>query len=153
MSERHLTERQRRVLALIRTGHTNAQIAEHLHIHERAVARDVRVILDELGVTSRRFLWDADQGKRKCRRCKTLVTPDNFADEHSMCFPCRTEVEAKRVGRPPRKYDEERRAYLEHRARLAERVASQPFETAAGYDWQPVWQALGLPQVTTGSTT
>lgn len=153
MSERHLTERQARVLALVRTGHTNGQIAERLHVHERVVARDVRVILTEMGVTSRRCLWDADQGKRKCRRCKSMVPPDDFADEHSMCMTCRTQVEAKRIGRPPRKYDEERRAYLEQRARLAERNPGEPFETAPGFDWQSVWQALGLPQVTTGSRT
>jgi DNA-binding NarL/FixJ family response regulator len=53
-----LTQRQRQVLAMLRAGHTNKEIASALAIGEHTVERNVSVILDELNLRSRWQLLD-----------------------------------------------------------------------------------------------
>ena len=50
---RHLTDRERQVLALLPTGLSNRQIARHLCISERTVKEHLSQILAKLVVNSR----------------------------------------------------------------------------------------------------
>ena len=59
-----LTRRQREVAALIATGCSNREIAEHMTISERTVESHVTSILSTLGVDSRAQVaaWAMNQG-------------------------------------------------------------------------------------------
>ncbi|HQH39082.1 MAG TPA: response regulator transcription factor [Anaerolineae bacterium] len=62
-----LTAREREVLELLCRGHSNQEIAEHLHIVEKTVEKHVGAILDQLGVASRTeaILWVLNAGLDK----------------------------------------------------------------------------------------
>jgi two-component system response regulator DevR len=50
---RRLTEQERRILELIAEGHTNRQIAEHMHLAEKTVKNYVSSLLAKLGMERR----------------------------------------------------------------------------------------------------
>ncbi|HVE29033.1 MAG TPA: helix-turn-helix transcriptional regulator, partial [Mycobacteriales bacterium] len=54
-----LTAREREVLALVRSGDTDAEIAARLHLSTRTVEHHVSAVLRKTGARSRRDLRDA----------------------------------------------------------------------------------------------
>ncbi len=52
-TRKNLTERETDVLCLLAQGHSNKDIARHLHVVEDTVKSHVRHILSKLGVQSR----------------------------------------------------------------------------------------------------
>ena len=63
-SEDALTERQREVLACLLKGHSNARIAEELHITEATVKQHVHAVYAAFGVTGRvELILEMNNGK------------------------------------------------------------------------------------------
>ena len=70
-----LTERQLAVLALLREGLTNAEIAARLVVSVRTVDHHVAAVLDKLGVRSRREAATAAEALARAERSATATPP------------------------------------------------------------------------------